>query len=186
MATLPVGSVLSSVPESITGSMPCRAGQQWQWDGVLIKMLSPDNSPFESENDNSCVLKVESARHSFLLTGDIERDAERYLVDKYGDALNSQVLIAPHHGSKTSSTDPFLTSVAADWVLIPAGYMNRFRFPHPSVLQRYRKYGITWLSIADQGAIFAKSDAEGLHVDTARHQYRKYWLPSNDSLVEDQ
>jgi competence protein ComEC len=153
----------------------CRAGQCWQWEQVKFTILSPPDSAFASENDNSCVLKIEAGKQSFLLTGDIEEPAENWLVQYYAEQLQSTVLIAPHHGSKTSSSYYFLQEVRPKLVLIPVGYLNRFHFPHKPVLARYQQLNLPWLSTAEKGAISIHS-GEQMFVETERDKQRRYWM----------
>ncbi|NOQ35238.1 MAG: DNA internalization-related competence protein ComEC/Rec2 [Methylococcaceae bacterium] len=172
-----IADIYSSVSDSIkdTPALPCLAGQQWQWDGVTFKILSPSENHFRSENNNSCVLKIESTYGSVLFTGDIEATAEHTLLRNFPNTLKSDVLIAPHHGSNTSSTTAFLQQVNPQWILIPAGYKNRFRFPHPKVLQRYQQQGGTWFSTANEGALFVHFTQKGQKVMSYRDQFGKYW-----------
>ena len=175
---MPVAAIASSVAEFAEreNGLYCRAGQRWQWDGVAFEILSPHEERFVGDNDNSCVLKISTARQAFLLTGDIEQVAEDALVERYGNALASTVLVAPHHGSKTSSSRRFLQEVAPQWVLIPAGHMNRFGFPHASVLARYRSLGISWQITGEQGAIDVKTDSENLQWTFERKRRARYWM----------
>lgn len=108
LANINVKQILSSASEwqNRFNANYCRAGQNWEWDEVSFKILSPPNENFEKENNNSCVLKIEGKHQSFILTGDIELGAENWLVAEYAYALHSKVLIAPHHGSKTYSSNP--------------------------------------------------------------------------------
>jgi competence protein ComEC len=154
---------------------PCASGRRWQWDGVSFTLLAPPSGIFEKENDNSCVLKVESAYGSILLPGDIEADAETWLAENYREKLQADVLVAPHHGSKTSSTAAFLQYVKPEYVLIPAGYRNRFGFPHPTVVQRYRQSGAQWLNSADAGAITVNLNKHGTTVSAYRRTDGHYW-----------
>ncbi|MFA5985153.1 MAG: DNA internalization-related competence protein ComEC/Rec2 [Methylococcaceae bacterium] len=173
-----VEQVLSSVPEQIRGfTSPsnCLAGQTWQWDEVTFSMLSPDVVGFESDNNNSCVLKIQAGQTALLLTGDIEAQAESQLVKNYADQLQADVLIAPHHGSKTSSSRAFLQAVKPKLVLIPSGYRNPFRHPHPSVLRRYQQMQAHWLSSANSGAIQVDVVKDQLSVAAYRETNRKYW-----------
>jgi competence protein ComEC len=110
-----------------------------------------------------------------LLTGDIEAAAESWLVGVYGEQLKADVLIAAHHGSKTSSTPMFLQTVQPDYVFIPAGYRNQFGFPHQSVLKRYQDINAKWLNVADQGAIFVEAGKESLVVHSMRTTESRYW-----------
>jgi competence protein ComEC len=85
------------------------------------------------------------------------------------------VLVAPHHGSNTSSSLEFLQAVQADYVLIPAGYRNQFGHPHRDVLARLRQVHAHWLMSADSGAITVSSKGQAWEVQPLRDQERKYW-----------
>jgi len=178
LANLPVTTISSSVKNwaDLGGGQYCQAGQRWEWDGVQFTVLSPDQQIYASENDQSCVLKIMGSNHSFLLTGDIEQAAETRLVDRYGETLHSSVLIAPHHGSKTSSSLTFLEKVKPSWVLIPAGHMNRFGFPHPQVLKRYQNMNLKSFSAGENGAISVKTSEAGLDVKLSRQETKRYWM----------
>lgn len=137
-------------------------------------MIAPQQM-FVSENNNSCVLKIQSAHGTVLLTGDIEAAAESWLVQTYGDALKADLLIAPHHGSKTSSTAGFLRAVQPDYILIPAGYRNQFGHPHKDVLARYRQVNAKCLNSADSGAIAVNVKNNVFTVQGMREKEGKYW-----------
>ncbi|MBL6985459.1 MAG: DNA internalization-related competence protein ComEC/Rec2 [Methylobacter sp.] len=168
--------VLTSVPQKLIEYAPieCIAGQSWLWDEVEFTMLGPAQA-FNSKNDSSCVLKIQSKHGTLLLTGDIEATAESWLVDTYGEALKAEVLVAPHHGSKTSSTMSFLRAVQPEYVLIPAGYRSQFGHPHKDVLARYRRINATWLNNADSGAIFVNVINNAWAVQGMRQMESKYW-----------
>ncbi len=176
---LPYSRVLSSVPEALTqfNASSCQAGQQWRWDGVLFRMLSPTSTASQdSDNNRSCVLMIKSRQFRFLLPGDIEQAAEDWLVRQYPQNLMAEVLVAPHHGSKTSSSEELLRQIDADYVLIPAGYRNRFGFPHSAVLQRYRRLGADWLITAETGAVIVRTKNRYLHIGVSRKEADHYWL----------
>ena len=128
-----------------------------------------------SENNNSCVLLVKSRSGTILLTGDIEKQAEFKLLAAYRQRLNADILIAPHHGSNSSSTLAFLRQVNPNTVLIPAGYRNRFGFPHEQVLKRYRKINADWLNVAEQGALAVTMQEGKITVSGYRDSHGKYW-----------
>lgn len=119
----------------------CSAGQHWQWDQVQFEVLYPSTAQLQNaslkDNDKSCVIKISSPHGALLLTGDIERGAELALLEASADQLHSDVLIVPHHGSKTSSTQVFVEAVGAQHVVMTNGYLNRFGHPKPVVVQRY-------------------------------------------------
>ncbi len=172
-----VQRIISSVPKLLEPSKAefCRAGQQWLWDKVMFKIISPIANGFNSENNSSCVLQVSTQKKSILLTADIEKEAESWLIKQYEVALKSDVLIAPHHGSNTSSTMPFLKAVDPQVILIPAGYRNRFSFPHKKVIGRYASLNKNWMNTAKQGAISVAIKNQQLTVTSTRKDRGKYW-----------
>ncbi|MGZ8095198.1 MAG: DNA internalization-related competence protein ComEC/Rec2 [Methylosarcina sp.] len=172
-----IEAVMTSVPEQLQAHAPtqCAAGQSWQWDRVVFTILSPEQSQPGTDNNNSCVLKIESQQGAVLLPGDIEAEVESRLVNTYGEALQADVLIAPHHGSKTSSTAEFLRAVQPSYVLIPAGYRNQFGHPHKDVLARYRQFKSRWLISANSGAIEITLKNHSLQVTALREAEKRYW-----------
>jgi len=174
---LPTKQVLSSVPNELSdfSAIACQDGQYWQWDGVNFQILSPIKNEFTNENDNSCVLKVDSPYGSFLLTGDIEWAAEQVLVKKHRLELKSDILVAAHHGSKTSSSLNFLKAVSPRMILIPAGAPNRFGFPHTQVIERYQAIQADYFISSEQGALFAKFRKGHLSVEGYRQLAGHYW-----------
>ncbi|MGZ8224588.1 MAG: DNA internalization-related competence protein ComEC/Rec2 [Methylobacter sp.] len=177
MRGIHTGKVLTSVPQKLSDYAPivCATGRSWVWDQVKFTILSPQAQRFVSENDNSCVLKVQSEHGTVLLTGDIEAEAESWLVETYGKNLKANVLIAPHHGSKTSSTTTFLQVIQPDYVLIPAGYRNQFGHPHKEVMLRYRNIKAKSLNVADSGAIQINFRKKAFTVQLMRETESKYW-----------
>jgi competence protein ComEC len=171
-----VAKISTSVPEQLSDYQPekCAAGQAWTWDGIQFTMLSPSEQ-LNSDNNNSCVLQVQTAHGNVLLTGDIEAQAETWLVKTYGEQLKAQILIAPHHGSKTSSTLSFLQAVQPDTILIPAGYRNPFGHPHSQVIARYQALNAHYLSSANSGAISVNLKNGVWQVQGLRQTDRHYW-----------
>ena len=168
-----VGQILSSVPEMLTRpTEPCHSGQSWEWDGVRFDILSPFGT-LGNGNNNSCVLRVSSPQGSALLTGDIERSAERLLVEQDGEALKTDILIAPHHGSKTSSSQDFLDVVKPAYVFIPVGYLNRYHFPSPEVLKRYQEIHAKVMDSANSGSIIVEPGV--FPPESYRQTHGKYW-----------
>ena len=176
MRGMPTEQVLTSVPQLLSEYSPvkCATGESWTWDNVSFTLLSPPNA-FASENDNSCVLKIQSDHGAMLLTGDIEALAESWLIETYGNNLKAKVLIAPHHGSKTSSTPNFLHVIEPEYVLIPAGYRNQFGHPHQDVLLRYQQIKAKWLISADSGAITISVKDGSWVAQPMRDTDSKYW-----------
>ncbi len=153
--TMSVHKIFTSVPERFRRQRVylCLAGQHWQWDGVSFRFLYPDKSHLHLDNNSSCVLRVSVGKQHLLLTGDIEQPVERFLVAHKAQFLPAQVLVAPHHGSKTSSSLLFLRQVRPRYVLYSVGYLNRFHFPSTSVVSRYQSIGAEAFSTVKSGAI---------------------------------
>lgn len=155
LTALPVKQVWTNVPDLFADYNPvlCRAGQQWEWDGVIFTVLHPsENFSDKRENNYSCVLKVANTAHSTLLTADIERVAEHWLL-KQAAGLRAEVLLVPHHGSQSSSSPAFIDAVAPRLAIMTNGYRNRFNHPHPSVTERYTARDIKLLSSANSGEL---------------------------------
>jgi competence protein ComEC len=120
---------------------------------VRWRFLRTSERLHENDNDASCVLQLEWFGHRILVPGDISRTAEQTLVDRYGAELRSDVLVASHHGSASSSSEVFLQQVDPQQVWISAGFNNRYRHPSPVVITRLEHLGMDWLSTIDSGAI---------------------------------
>jgi competence protein ComEC len=189
-AALPVGQVLSSLAAShpvmatIPYRLPCHAGQSWQWDGVRFEMLHPAPADYAAwlpaANAMSCVLRIEAAGHSVLITGDIERASEAALLARYPDALpaaplRADILLVPHHGSRTSSTTEFIAAVAPAHAVFTAGYRNRFGHPRADVVARYRDSGAMLYRSDEDGAIGFRIDDGGIAGSRWRASEPRYW-----------
>lgn len=131
----------------------CTAGREWDWDGVSFEVLYPSGERPGFDNAHSCVVRIEGSGGSVLLTGDIERGGEKALVARSRQRLATDVLVAPHHGSTTSSTRQFLEAVSPSIGLFSASEHGRFRLPHPNVVSRYVEAGIATYSTSRCGAI---------------------------------
>ncbi|MBV8046029.1 MAG: DNA internalization-related competence protein ComEC/Rec2 [Paludibacterium sp.] len=180
VATLWVGQADSAHALGVA-FRPCRPGRRWQWDGVRFEMLWPDAAWREPGNNAySCVLRVSGEYGSLLLTGDISQNEEAALVARYGRALASTVLVAPHHGSRSSSSPVFLRMVAPRWGVVSAGWRNRYGHPHERVLGHYRAMGITLLRTDRQGAIMLDFTAPP-RVTGYRQVAPRHWRPGSAS-----
>ncbi|KXU80429.1 DNA internalization-related competence protein ComEC/Rec2 [Aeromonas enteropelogenes] len=158
----------------------CQRGQQWRWQGLDFSVLWPEH-PGGGRNNDGCVVRIRDGHTSVLLSADIERQAEQRLVALEGEGLASTLLVSPHHGSRTSSTPPFVAVVAPRYVVHSAGFMNQWGFPRPEVVARYRaaRQWVTGL----HGAILIQPEGEGLMVSAERSRgpwYRRdgaWWRP---------
>lgn len=180
--------VFSSVPQGhrllagISKHEPCRRGDAWQWGEVRFEFLHPGpefppGAARSPTNALSCVLKIESPAGSALLAGDIEARQEGDLVDRLGARLKSDLLLAPHHGSNTSSSPRFLAAVSPATAIFQVGYRNRFRHPTQRVLGRYQDAGIDILRTDHHGALTVHAHYAGQpwRIERAREAPARYW-----------
>lgn len=174
----PAARLLAGEPDAARPirASACLAGQAWHWDGIDFRLLYPF-TPGSPGNNASCVLQVSAGSYRVLLPGDIELEAELALVRRYRDTLAADILVAPHHGSRTSSTPPFVRSVAPAWAVFTTGYLNRFGHPHPEVAARYGRGGTRLLETAASGRVrFVVSRDTGIHAPQAwRETRRRIW-----------
>jgi len=159
-------------------ALRCEAGQAWTWDGVRFELLHPEPAHYEAglkSNDLSCVLRIRSASgRRALLAGDLEAGQERALAGRVGD-LRADVLLVPHHGSKTSSSAELLAAVRPELALVQAGYRSRFGHPAPPVLARYQAAGIAVVTSPACGAWRWQSDSAPAAGVCERERRRRYW-----------
>ncbi|MEP0357298.1 DNA internalization-related competence protein ComEC/Rec2 [Paraglaciecola sp.] len=127
-----------AVKKVMTTADLCREGYHFKWQGLNIGVFWPDDPVKYDDNNSSCVVKVSDEIHAVLLPGDIDKTIERVLVEKYGDNLNADILLAPHHGSNTSSSVAFIEAVNPQYVIFSQGFMNRWQFPRKEVIERYQ------------------------------------------------
>jgi competence protein ComEC len=172
---MPTDRVLSSIPEELPGASACQQGQAWTWDGVHFQILNPQGSSSPRHNNSSCVLLVSSRYGAVLLTADIERRAEIRLVSEYGNRLRASILVAPHHGSKTSSSSSLIQAVRPAMVVFASGYRNRYRHPHHTVVARYKNTGSKLYWSSRHGALQYKIGAAGITVFSHRQRQGRYW-----------
>jgi competence protein ComEC len=158
-------------------TLRCAAGQRWTWDGVEFRVLWPEPGPLSGKpNYQSCVLRVTNAAgRAALFAADIEADVERALIARERDALRADVLIVPHHGSRTSSTEPFLDSVGPFVAIFQVGYRNRFHHPHPTVFARYQMRDIA-LSRSDEDGAARSEIGSQITFERYRQSHARYWM----------
>lgn len=149
----------------------CNTPETWTVDEVKFEVLNPEpNVPAENDNDSSCVIRLSGKNGSLLLTGDIGAEREQILVDKWGDKLASTVLIAPHHGSKNSSSSNFISAIHPQSVIFSSGYKNHFHHPHPDTLARYAEQQI--YRTDEEGAVTVDVDTKP---STFSRQNARFW-----------
>ncbi len=180
----PVAWLASSLPQDHALNMKavrsrlCGAGERWQWDGVSFEFLYPSIADYNNravhDNDRSCVLRIDSPYGSVLLPGDIEKYSESRLLRTVASSP-IDVMIAPHHGSRTSSTSGFVQAFAPGVTVFSVGYRNQFGHPHPLVSARYRLAGSRTLRTDQSGALLIALRPSGVDVQGWREGNRKYW-----------
>ena len=181
LAMQPQASLLSSIEDdhelqTLRRATRCAAGQHWRWDGVDFDILHPaaaDYAAAARSNAMSCVLRVSNGRQTALLTGDIEQPQESRLVSAAAP-LKADVLLVPHHGSKTSSSAGFLDAVQPRLAVVQSGYRNRFGHPAEPVMARYRERGIVVVDSPRCGAVLWASN-QPAGVQCQREVARRYW-----------
>lgn len=168
--------VTAGEPERVPGAGLCEPGESWLWDDVRFSLIQPPSGADSSGNDRSCVLLVEGQGGALLLAGDISAKVEARLLDRFPRALPT-VLLASHHGSRTSSSERFIAAVRPSLALVSAGWRNRFGHPHPLVTARYAAAGVLLLNTADMGAVHVDFPADAApHVAARWRQVRRrYW-----------
>jgi competence protein ComEC len=147
--------------------MAARVGQKIHLGAATMEVLAPLPPPFEGDNNNAAVLRLDDRNISALFTGDIEREAEERLVRR-GANLRAAILKIAHHGSQTSTTPLFLKTVRPQIALVSSGRYNRFGHPAPGVLQRLSKAGVPVLRTDLDGAIEIFSDGRKYWIETAQ------------------
>jgi competence protein ComEC len=199
----PEAALVSSIEDdhelqSLRKASRCAAGQRWRWDGVDFEVLHPQADDYAAgarSNAMSCVLRIANGRQSALLAGDIELAQEARLVDlqkpvrvepvetpreastgsaRTGGGLKADILLVPHHGSKTSSSAAFLQAVQPRIAIVQAGYRNRFGHPAAPVLERYRQQAVRVVQSPECGAAWWRSVRPDA-VDCQRSIAFRYW-----------
>jgi competence protein ComEC len=169
----PEATLLAGPDVSYPAARPCRAGDRWVWDLVSFSILHPGDDFGPPGNETSCVLRIDTAHGSILLTGDIERRAEAELA-RAAD-IGADVVVVPHHGSRTSSTAGFVETVSPQLAIVSAGHNNRWGFPLPEIRDRWEAAGARLLVTADSGAVDVRFSDSGITVSEARWRRRRYW-----------
>ena len=188
LENVPIGWLSSSLPDGHPAvgfqrrltrpHLRCVAGQRWSWEGVHFEMLHPLAGAHHDialkPNARSCTVKITAGKHAILLAGDIEAAQEGQLYMRSREALAADVLLAPHHGSGTSSTQAFLNAVHPSLAIFQVGHRNRYRHPKVAVYQRYGQMGIARLRTDVAGAVMMEL-GDALAVEQYRSSRPRYW-----------
>lgn len=183
LSAMPADTLISSLHDDhpialvSRNNYPCRPGHAWQWDGVQFEILYPPNvkRTRKTTNASSCVLKITSIHGSVLLPSDIGAADESLLLTELSEKLPATVLVAPHHGSHTSSTQAFVEKVNPVLTVFPVGYYNRYHHPRDAVLARYRQIESQIFRTDADGAILLRFEKNAWSVESWRKLHRRYW-----------
>ncbi len=177
---VPIGRIFGNGTIGHIPLAPCWRGQHWHWDGIDFRVLHPPVTGTTGRNDASCVLRISAPGGSILIPGDIEEAGEQMLLRFSSTRLKADILVVPHHGSRTSSTEAFLDVVQPRYALFSVAHRNRFGFPDRQVVARYRERGVKLYESASSGAIrFDLRTKSALVPRRYRSEARRFWnLPA--------
>ncbi len=171
-----------TLPQRERELIRCTDGQNWDWDGVHFELLHPSRESYSQEkirkNNRGCMLRISIVNQHILLATDIEKESEQRLLMEHADKLPAALLVVPHHGSKTSSVQPFVEAVHPRYAVFTVGYRNRFGHPKEEVVERYRATGSELLRSDEDGAILVEMDAQNFSVERYRKTHARYWQQS--------
>ena len=169
-----------------TKDRPETDANNWIWDGVAFNIIHPAADAYDAvgtkTNNLGCTLKITAPGGSILMTADIEKASESQLIERFKDEstmLKSDVMVVPHHGSRTSSTDAFIDAVSPAVALVPVGYRSRYRHPHGAVMERYAARRIPVHRTDLLGALTLKFavDTNGRPaISGFREERKRYWI----------
>jgi competence protein ComEC len=186
---MPIGWLASSLPDAHTlaqnvpAKFQCVDGMAWRWDGIEFEFLHPDSASYDypgnrHDNDQGCVLRISAGEQHVLLTADTEVASEQRLLHVHPDKLPATLLVVPHHGSNSSSSEEFVQAVSPKYAVFTEGYRNRFGHPKPAVVQRYVDHGAEILRSDTDGAVIVEMNGHDLSLERYRSTHRRYWTHS--------
>ena len=152
----------------------CSVGDSWHLGTLTVHVLSP-LARGKNNNNNSCVLQISDDKFSILLTGDIDKKQEKELIGRYGDALKSDLLFAPHHGSKHSSSEIFIKRVNPENVVFSTGFLNHWGFPAQKTQERYKRHSVNMINSGESGFIRFTVTDQAIKIETYREDLSPYW-----------
>lgn len=147
-----IDELIVDSPEYYHKGSSCHDYPKWEWDGVSFRFFAIKLNQ-NKKNNRSCVLQISTRSGQVMLTGDIEKPAEDYLVSTYGRELESSMMVIPHHGSKTSSSISLIEKISPKYAIASYGFDNRYHFPHHQAMKVYQQRHITILNTVDSGMI---------------------------------
>ncbi len=175
MRRFPAPVVFAAREAAVEDAAPCLSGSAWELDGVRFDFLHPDVHFPPFRNESSCVLRVETTGGALLLTGDVGEVVERMMVRRHPEALRSEVVLMPHHGSRLSSDAAFVEATGAGHAIASMGHGNRFGHPHGDAVQRWQRQGAQVWSTAEGGALRVRLRRDGVRIEARRDSHRRPW-----------
>ncbi|HMB73303.1 MAG TPA: ComEC/Rec2 family competence protein, partial [Gammaproteobacteria bacterium] len=175
IAAYPELTVLAGPDVEHAGGWVCAAGQRWRLDNVEFELLHPRAGFVGSGNDGSCVLRITAPGGSALLTGDIERAGEAAVIARGNTDVD--IVVAPHHGSATSSSPAFVAATSPRIAVFSAGFGNRWNFPVTEVVARWCEAGAAVYVTGEHGAIEIEVGTDASGAVARRNVRRRYWNP---------
>ena len=172
---LVIASAISPPDSDVPDSAHCIAGQRWTWDGVTFRVLHPPRHFPYLANESSCVLRIETAHGSVLLTGDIGEVIESRLIAQAPADVRADVVLVAHHGSAGSSAPGFVAATGARHALVSTGHGNQFRHPRKDVVARWQDAGARVHDTAQGGAIRVRIGSDGIEVAPRRATHARLW-----------
>ena len=161
----------------------CEAGQRLVLGDLSLEMLHPDLPLYEdaraSTNARSCVVLAQIGAHRVLLTGDIPERQEKQMLERSrarGQDLRVALIVAPHHGSHSSSSEALISATAPQWVSMQLGYRNHYGHPHATVVARYRAHDVAVIRSDERGAVQWRFTADRTTVECWRQDHARYWF----------
>ena len=162
--------LITDNPSTYGHGTSCHNHHPWVWDGIVFEFLGIHHA-LKSRNNASCILKISSPGGSILLTGDIEKKAEQYLLKHYSASIKADAILIPHHGSKTSSSRKFIDAISPKYAIVSYGFQNRYKFPHRQAIQVYESRKIPVYNTVDSGMISIRLPKANKQLSI--HSYRK-------------
>lgn len=153
----------------------CYIGSRWQWQGINFTVLWPPRAVSEPKNNDSCVILVERRGRKLLLTGDIEKETEVKIVQRWRERLVADVLQVPHHGSNTSSSSLLLRTIKPENALSSSARYSPWHFPSPKVVERYRGQQVKWHDTAHSGEVIMTVKPSGWRISELKTQLNPRW-----------
>ncbi|MEC6795646.1 DNA internalization-related competence protein ComEC/Rec2 [Photobacterium sp. S4TG1] len=159
------------------GFSACVMGQKWQWQGLEFTVKWPPTTATRAANSDSCVIHVQALGGKgprVLLTGDIDAKSELVMLTQT-QTEQADIIVVPHHGSNTSSTQTLLDNIQPSVAIVSIGYFNPWGLPSAAVKRRYQANNIDWISTQDSGQVTVTIHQNNYQIKQQRYHYSQAW-----------